>query len=280
MVQNTFAKYSLFLAMLLIFLLVVSCTPLIQKPGEQATSTPAVAPMATDAKITADGQNSGENAEPSDVAVQNFKPKITIIPPKEKPQPQYESEVDVLITKAKSVVSYQYAFDASKGGTYTYFISGALAKKVYVEPVKLRDLVYYNEVYLDLNQKKGIGVCTKGVSTCTSVWKQAFPVNFDLEKVEFTPQDLITHIPYSAHVVGEERVDNQETSIVEFTNAQGRKERLWLDQYSGLPLKEVIYSVDTEEEKELEKHTFTRIILGVKKSEVTFPDTQFEMRKE
>ncbi|MBI5133580.1 MAG: hypothetical protein HZA83_02605, partial [Thaumarchaeota archaeon] len=260
--------------------------PLIQKPGTDAASATAVrgAQNGGQKDVSPEQKEAPkEEAVPASVPAPvqpNSKPKITIIPPEEKPKPTYEPDVAVLLQKAHAVSSYRYTFDAAKSDTYDYFVNGNKVKKVYLEPVKIRDLIYYNEVYLDLNLKTAVGVCTKGVSSCTTAWKKAYPLSFEKEEVILTPLETIIDVPYSAHVVGEELFDGQETSIVEYINTQGRMVRLWMDQYTGLPLKQVIYSVDADTEKELVKHTFTRVILGVKKSEVTFPETEFEMQKE
>jgi len=261
---------------LFVVLLVVSCTPLIQKPGEVVPKENIVEDKVVEQPVVS------AQAVTKEVVVQpNSKPKITIIPPKEKPKPQYDPIVNELIEKTKKIDTYRYTFDASKGGTYDYYINGQKTKKVYLVPIKLNGDINYNEVYLDDGLQDAVVVCTKGVSSCTYAWKKAYAVKYENEKVELTPLSVVANIPYSAQKVGEEVVDNQETSIIEYINGQGKKERLWMDHYTGLPLKQVIYSVDTENgDKELLKHTFTRIILGVKKVDVTFPKEEFELQKE
>ena len=262
---------------LFVLFLIVGCTPLIQKPGEEIVVTEKVVEdTVADATVAVD-EKSTEVAVP----VPNSKPKITIVPPKEKPKPMYDPIVNEFITKAKEVGAYRYTFDASKAGTYDYYIYGQNTKKVYLVPIKLKGDVNYNEVYLDTLLQDAVVVCTKGVSSCTYAWKKAYDINYDLEKVDLTPLFIVENIPYSAKKVGEEVFDNQKTSIIEYMNGQGKKERLWMDHYTGLPLKQVIYSVDVENgDKELAKHTFTRVILNIKKSEVVFPASEFEMQKE
>jgi hypothetical protein len=257
---------------LAVIFLLVSCAPLIQKPGEEVVSTENVVDNTLESTT---GGNEG-----SEVATSNSKPKITIVPPKEKPKPMYDPIVNDFITKAKEVGSYRYTFDASKGGMYDYYIYGQNARKVYLVPIKLKGDVNYNEVYFDTNLQNAVAVCTKGVSSCNFAWKKAYNVDYEKERVYLTPMSVVDNIPYSAKKVGEEVFDNQKTSIIEYVNGEGRKERLWMDHYTGLPLKQVIYSVDVENgDKELTKHTFTRVILNIKKSEVMFPEVDFEMQK-
>ncbi len=268
--------FAVFVVLFVLFL-VVSCTPLIQKPnGEAAPMEKAVKDNVVEKSAVPVQETAKE------VVVQpNSKPKITIVPPKEKPKPMYDPIVGDLIEKTKKIDNYQYTFDASKGGTYDYYIYGQKAKKVYLVPIKLKGDVNYNEVYLDNPLQDAVVVCTKGVSSCTYAWKKAYQISYIKEKVDLTPLVVVANIPYSAKKVGEEVFDNQKTSIIEYINGQDKKERLWMDHYTGLPLKQVIYSVDTETgDKELVKHTFTRVILNIKKSDVMFPEAEFEMQKD
>ncbi len=265
---------------LFVLFLIVGCTPLIQKPGERVVATEKVVEEKVTDTTMAVGEKSIETVKEV-VAQPNSKPKITIVPPKEKPKPMYDPIVNEFITKAKEVGAYRYTFDASKGGTYDYYIYGQNAKKVYLVPIKLKGDVNYNEVYLDTQLQDAVVVCTKGVSSCTFAWKKAYDINYDLEKVDLTPLGIVANIPYSAKKVGEETFDNQKTSIIEYMNSNDKKERLWMDHYTGLPLKQVIYSVDVENgDKELVKHTFTRVILNIKKSDVIFLESEFELQKE
>ncbi len=262
---------------LFVLFLIVGCTPLIQKPGEGGVSSD----MIVEENVVTQQNTQAAVPVQEVVVVPNSKPKITIVPPKEKPKPMYDPIVNDLIEKAKKIGNYRYTFDASKGETYDYYIYGQKAKKIYLMPIKLKGDVNYNEVYLDDFSNDAKVVCTKGVSSCTYAWKKAYGINYEKEKVDLTPLFIVENIPYSAKKVGEEVFDNQETSIIEYINGQGKKERLWMDHYTGLPLKQVVYSVDTENgDKELVKHTFTRVILNIKKSEVVFPEAEFELQKE
>ncbi len=277
MVGKHILRGSICVFVLVALFLSIACTPLIQKPGEES----GAGQTAVEEKGEQSTTSPAEVPAKIEVTPPSAKPKITIVPPKEKPKPSYDPLVAGLMAKANEVGAYRYTYDASKAGTYDYYISGEKAKKVYLVPIKLKGDVNYNEVYLDDALQDAKVICSKGVSSCTFAWKKAYDIEYSTENVELTPLSIVAVIPYSAKKVGEELFDNQKTSIIEYVNAQERKERIWMDHYTGLPLKQVIYSVDdVDGDKELTKHTFTRVILNIKKSEVLFPASEYELQKE
>ncbi|MBI2666708.1 hypothetical protein HYX13_03795 [Candidatus Woesearchaeota archaeon] len=70
-----------------------------------------------------------------------------------------------------------------------------------------------------------------------------------------------------------ENVDGRSTEIIEDLNIEGKLERLSLDKFYGLPLKQVIYSsADPKSEMEV-KHTYTRLGVGqLKEKDVILPE--------
>lgn len=181
----------------------------------------------------------------------------------------YAPEVLSLLEKSKNVTAYKYYFDTFKGGKYyEVFVREGKVRKVYSDVLKFGEEHYYNEVYLNSLDKEAVAVCTQGGVLCTSVWNKAFLVDYDTEKVSFVPVDLLFNLSYDAHKVGEEIFDNRKAVIIEFVNGKGMKEKLWLDAFYGVPLKQVVYD---ELGKEGEKHTFTHFIVGVSDEEVMLP---------
>lgn len=250
--------------MIVVFLFLISCSPqLAEKPAEKITAAPT--PEASSNAVTTVETNS--------------KPTITIIPPQEEVN-DYAPELKPLIEKGKKLISYKYVYDIPSGDSYEYFINGNQVKKYYSTTRKSSLLnVYYNEIYYNLNTKEGQAICSVGASSCNNVWKKAFPISYDREKVTITPSDLINTLGYDTKKVGEETFDNYQTIIVEHTNAQGKKEKLWLNSYYGLPMIQIVYDTINGEDKEIEKHTFTRYSSPVLASEVTLP-SDYEIQKE
>src|SRR3989344_6936891 len=152
---------------LIIVVFLISCSPqLAEKPAETTTTT--------------------EVSSDETIVESNSKPIITIIPPQEEAS-DYAPDIKPLIEKGKKLTSYKYVYDIPSGDSYEYSINGAKAKKHYTTTRKSSLLnVYYNEIYFNLNTKESYAVCSVGASSCKNVWKKAFPINYDREKVAVT----------------------------------------------------------------------------------------------
>ena len=148
-------------------------------------------------------------------------------------------------------------------------IDGKKIKKVYFDTVKLRSGVYYDTVYLDLTAGTARGTCTTTGVLCGPILNNAYILNFGEQEPPFTPVELLSKIGSDAAIVGTEQFTNRAAQIIEYTNAQGAKERLSIDTYYGIPLRQVKYNSAGEQQEE---HTFTRIGVGnVKAADVSFP---------
>ncbi|MBI2662073.1 hypothetical protein HYX11_01295 [Candidatus Woesearchaeota archaeon] len=260
-----YTKLSSTTLIIVVFLFLISCSPqLAEKPAEITTE-----------KATPSSEVSSDETP----IVSNSKPTITIVPPQEEAN-DYPANIKPIIEKGKKLTSYKYVYDLPSGDSYEYSINGANVKKYYTTTRKSNILnVYYNEIYFNVNTKEGYAICSMGASSCKNVWEKAFPISYDLEKVAVTPSDLINSIGYDAKKIGEQTYDNYQTIIIEHTNAQGKKEELWLNSYYGLPMIQIIYDTVNGEDKEIEKHTFTRLSSPVMLSEVTLSEN-FEIQSE
>jgi len=260
-----YTKLLSIISIVVVILFLVSCSPLLLK-------------KTTDDSATAPTETQEDLADETEVVV-NQKPTITVVPPTDDSATGYSAEIQELMDKNKKVKSYKYIYDVPSGDSYEYYVSGDKAKKKYISLRKSNLLnVYYDEVYLYLNTKKAYASCTLGASSCVAIWKRAYPTNFDKQVVSLTPLDLVNSMGYDARKVGEEVIDNIQTVVVEHTNKQGKKERLWLDTFYGMPMKQIIYDGVEGAMKE-EKHTFTRLIVDVLESEVTMP-VDFQIQNE
>lgn len=260
-----YAKLLSIISVMVVILFLVSCSPmLLKKTTDDSTNVPAETEKAS--------EEAGE-----EVTV-NQKPTITVVPPLED-STGYSAEIKELMDKNKKVKSYRYIYDVPSGDSYEYFTTGPKVKKYY-NILRKSNLVnvYYNEVYLNSNTKQAYALCTLSAYSCTYSRDKAFQINYDKEKVDVTIFDLVRSMGYDAHKVGEEMIDNVQTIIIEHTNKQGKKERLWLDTYYGMPMKQIIYD-NVEGAMKEEKHTFSRLIVPVLDSEVTMP-VNYELQNE
>ena len=218
-----------------IFLLIVSCTPAAERSVAVKTA-PAEMPVAQPIQ----------------------------------PAQQMSAEVKSLIDKTKEITNYMYFFDASEVGSYEVWRKDNLVKKVYSEPVKLGKESYYNEVYLDMDKGTAIGICTDAGVLCSPVWKKSFVLDYNRELPAVDPVTLVEQVSY-AEKVGTERVETRATTIIR-EDSTDKKVKLWLDDYYGFPLREVVYKVVGDQEVVLEKHTFSKVQVGqVKTADVTMP---------
>ena len=192
----------------------------------------------------------------------------------EKATPQViDPEITALLNKNKEVTNYNYLYDAEKTEGYAVNRVGNKIKKVYTEPLKMGSKLFFNSFYLDLEKKTVFGVCDKLGVTCTEQWNKAYPLDFFSQEIADSPQDLAQRVPATAKIVGGENVESRSTEIIEYINADEKLERLSLDKFYGLPLKQVIYSSADSKSAIVVKHLYTRLAVGqLKESDVALPE--------
>ncbi len=181
-----------------------------------------------------------------------------------------DPEAKALLDKSRGATNYVYLFDASKPGAYYVYVRGNKIKKAYLDEQKLNKEIYYSAVYLDLDMKTAVATCEIPGTLCGSYWKKAYPALFNTEADILTPIELVDQVSV-ATLVGTERFENRDLKLIEYTNEDGRRERLGIETYYGLPMKQIVYR-SSEEEEILTQHTFTKLSVGqVKASDVTMP---------
>lgn len=221
----------------LMILFLISCTP----------STPETAP----APESASGPQWG-----------------SIQPSSRVKEPAPNAEIVELLEKNKEATNYHFVFDADKAEGYEVFISGSKVKKVYLDAKPLRGDIFYNTIYLNRETKTAVGICNKPGVTCGAIWNKVYTINYEQENIAPTPVEIIDQAR-NPQEVGSEVMMNRKLTIIEFTNADGKKERWSLDNFYGLPSRQVIYSSDGVVE---ESHTFTKLSVGqVREDEITLP---------
>lgn len=184
-------------------------------------------------------------------------------------EPAPNAKIIELLEKNKDATNYHYVYDAEKGDGYEVFVLGSKAKKVYLDAKPLRGDIFYNTIYLNRETKTAVGICNKPGVTCGAIWNKAYAVDYELENIAPTPVEILDQVR-NPQEAGSEVLLSRELTIIEFTNADGKKERWSVDDFYGLPSRQVIYSADAEIE---ESHTFIKLSVGqVQEEEVTLPE--------
>ena len=182
---------------------------------------------------------------------------------------QNTQKVNALLEKSRGITNYHYFYDTPSIEGYEVTVKDNKIKKAYTTPLKLESNIYYSEVYLDSAQKTAIAICTKTSILCDEAWGKAYSLNYASQLPEMDPIALINQVKY-AEEAGSEVIENRQTTILEYTNSDGRREQLSVDNYYGIPLQQIIY----ENDEIIEKRTFTKFSIGnVKESEVTMPSS-------
>ena len=184
---------------------------------------------------------------------------------------QNAPEVNTLLTKSQGVTNYYYLYDNEDIESYEVMVKDGKIKNIYVTPIKFSGEIFYDEVYLDSNKKTAIAICTKTSVLCDSSRGKAYLINYENQFPKIDPVALINQVK-TAQKVGTLVIENRQTTILEYINADGKREQLFVDNYYGVPLQQIIYK--NEENDILEKHLFTKMSVGnVKDSEITMPSS-------
>jgi len=244
------------IGLVLISLFVVSC-------AQQKEDLPVPSPI--------------ENTPPPETAA----PVVEEIPQPAAPvQKSYSKDVEELLLKGKGKANYKYYFSSmapnqfgqyeEKAG-YDLYVRDSKMKKSYASPVKIDSANMYDAVYLDSAEKKAFGMCITDTN-CVNIQNKAYPLDYESEKVSLTPSSILKDVSYDAKIVGTEIFDSSNTKILEYVNKDGDKERLNIDSYSGLPLKQIKYIIENDVTKDLSRNMFTQVVVGsVKLSDVQLP---------
>ncbi|HLC70643.1 MAG TPA: hypothetical protein VJI32_01460 [Candidatus Nanoarchaeia archaeon] len=192
-------------------------------------------------------------------------------------EPAPNAEILSLLEKNKEATNYHYMFDADNADGYEVFILGSKVKKVYTDTRHLRGDIFYNAIYLDQGTRTALGICNKPGTSCSSAWNKVYVVDYDLENIGTTPIDIVTQV-HNPQKVGSEVLMNRALTIIEYINADGNRELLSLDNYYGLPSRQVIYASDDDENIE-ESHTFTRLSVGEVDEEDVTLSAEYELQE-
>ncbi|MBW2963176.1 hypothetical protein KY306_00165 [Candidatus Woesearchaeota archaeon] len=180
-------------------------------------------------------------------------------------------EVKELLEKHKTITSVNYNEDSGTYDAREVWIKGSLIKKTarlprtYDNPAE-----NYDTVYIDRSQQKAYGYCTSlDVAKCPAEYRGfAYELSYSEHNI-LTPFDIYKDVDY-AEKTGTSTVDNRKSTIIQYTNKDGNKEKLFIDNYFGFILKQEIYDSNDEI---LEKHTFTQVAFdNLKDQDVNLPE--------
>ncbi|MBS3123287.1 hypothetical protein J4437_01490 [Candidatus Woesearchaeota archaeon] len=253
-------KYFLFIPL---FLLLISCTP-------QPIPTEEVVDLSSDESATDSTTDSTVES-----AIDSTSADQTVLV-SEGTNLVLTTEVSNLLSKAKQLNNYQYTFNNNLADTSEVFVKDNLIKIIYPVPKKLGIDRFYDVVYLDKDKQTAIGLCQPGQTVCIPFPKNLFPLGFGNEKLAFEPLQLVKEVTY-AEKVGTELIGNRKSIIIQYSNQEGIFEKLWLDTYSGFPLRHVSYKVVDEEEVVLGKHYFNLVELNIVKSVDVVPPEGYKV---
>jgi|GEM_PF-4699521 len=187
------------------------------------------------------------------------------------PTQEMTKEVKELLEKHKTIESVQYTQDSGTYDTQDVFIKGSKIKKTVKLPKRYDDPAEnFDTVYIDRSQQKAYGYCTSlDAAKCDPEYRNfAYELDYNEQNI-LTPFEIFKNIDY-AEKTGTSTVDNRKCTIVQYTNQDGDKEKLFIDNYFGFILKQEIY--DNNDEL-IEKHTFTQVAFdNLKDQDVNLPE--------
>lgn len=277
--------FGLVLSFLLLSLLLITSCVTVPDSGEQ--KSPPASP--SESLVSPESESAPSPAPSLEVKPEEVSPESTEATSYEEMTASvstasisYDPEIERLLNKAKPVENYQYYLTSrvrNKYETYDHvnyyaYIMPSKVKKVYPLPVKLSEEIYYNEVYLDLAAKKATLICTdKTFNACRKMEKEAYTAGYEEMKLSLTPKETIGEIPVGAVIKGEEVFNNRKALVITFNNMEGNEVRISLDQFSGLPIKRIVYaSSEGDNLLTLEEYRFDKLgVRNVGESEVTLP---------
>ncbi|MBI4980832.1 hypothetical protein HZC30_04725 [Candidatus Woesearchaeota archaeon] len=270
------------MGLLLAVLLLIGCSSTAPSSNTALSNTTPAIPDTSGSAITGAIISVPEEevikpiAEIKDEAQEEPKEELSFYNPKIKELRDRSAQVDNYEYYYKSTVMTStglYLDDAN----YQVKIKGEKIKKTYIEPKFWKEDIFYDEVYLDVVQETAYGVCSKLGITCEGINHNAYKLDYAAEDVTITPRIIMDGlIPTQVKVTGETYYQKRKVILLEFTTPEGNQERLFVDDFYGLPLRQVIFRLnEDDDEVVLVDRTFNLIGAGsgtVKNSEVNVPN--------
>lgn len=110
----------------------------------------------------------------------------------------------------------------------------------YVKPME-----YYDTIYIDAKNKTVVAYCEDVMGKCQK-WDKMYPLNYNNIIIK-TPYQWVKEIPYG-ELQGSEMLWGRQTQKV-YYERNGLAYKLWIDEYSGLPLRVIIKRPNKDDER-------------------------------
>ena len=233
------------LAIAMLMLIVVSCGPTQEAAPVQAPA-PQAAPAQPSAPTTVEkAPSASPTTEPSTVVVE----KQPTAAPKEVPPaptttvaPTYPSEmtpeVKALLEKADAKVkSYGYtlASPPDQLARDAWKIKGSKIRIELFEDNYVEADTNFDTIFIDTATKTAVGACLSQRTTRCAQRNKQFDLDYD-DVIKKTPYQWLKEIPTAPKLVSTELIYDRKASVVEYLK-DGQKITLWIDQFSGLPVR-------------------------------------------
>jgi len=188
-------------------------------------------------------------------------------------EPAPSNELASITAKGKSVKSYQFNSDDP---SVIILVNGdKIRKTASTFPRTYKPGEYFTHVFIDRTAKTAYAACLNDkdcrYNKTTNYNGTAYEVSFDEENVE-TLWDVLDSLE-SKEIKRQTTgfISQRDATIVEYTNADGLREELAIEDYYGLPIQRTSYNTDGT----IAKRTNFGVdrINSVKESEVTMTAT-------
>lgn len=243
-------KKNLILVLGVLILFLVSCT------AEKSSVTKVTEPSAPQKAVTPAPKTETTAAAQTS----------TVIP---SPTQQMTAEVKALLELHKNIKSVRFIKDAG-ANPQTFYVKGEKFKKTVTPPSRYTDPSdNYDVVYVDRAAQKAYAYCSNSNTLkCPLEYRnESYELDFQSEDT-ILPLDLFERFTY-AEKVGKENVDDRQTTIIQFTNPAGQKEKFWLDSFFGFVFRQAIYDAN---DQVIESHTFSNVAFdSLTDSDVSLP---------
>ncbi|MFA6461335.1 MAG: hypothetical protein WCV90_03640 [Candidatus Woesearchaeota archaeon] len=205
------------------------------------------------------------------------------VKPVEKPL-AYNIRVQELKLMASQADSYKYTFKSismENNGisveetSFKLFVRGDQMKKVYLQAKHHQKGLYYNEVYLNPLTHTAYGTCTLRGVICSDSQNKYFKLNYFAEAVVDTPVELMAKLDGNTKALRETMSGDRHATVLQSELPDGTMERLVVDDFYGLPLDQIIFKYNSDEEEVvLHELRYISLVAGtgtVKLDDVTIP---------
>src|SRR3989344_8686698 len=172
-----------------------------------------------------------------------------------------DPQVARLIARQDKAKSYHFYYSTSENWNVIrdqFFMKG---DKIKIELYEINrwNNDYFDTVYLEPTTKTAAAFCeNKNKDRCRDNDRK-FDVSYE-DFVIKTPLEWLASIPRDARVTGSERFDERMRSVVEYTRDDGATVRIWIDRFSGVPVRVLIFMGEVE--NILEEYNFKNLVIN------------------